>query len=118
MDQEVGKYAYLIGVIAAVIVGILANYIPATAVGWLTSLIVIAGLIVGFLNVGAKEVKDFLLVSTVLVVVAGLGGASAALGSVMYVGGFLDGVLTQLLVFVVPVTVVVALKAVLELAKK
>jgi hypothetical protein len=31
MDQEVGKYAYLIGVIAALIVGVLANYIPATA---------------------------------------------------------------------------------------
>jgi hypothetical protein len=75
-------------------------------------------LIVGFLNVGAKEVKDFLLVSTVLVVVAGLGGANAALGGVMYVGSFLEGVLTQLLAFVVPATVVVALKAVLELAKK
>lgn len=118
MDQEVGKYAYLIGVIAALIVGVLASYIPAVAVGWLTSLIVIAGLVVGFLNVGAKEVKDFLLVSTVLVIVAGLGGASAALGSVMFIGPFLDGVLTQLLAFVVPATVIVALKAVLELAKK
>jgi hypothetical protein len=118
MDQEVGKYAYLIGVIAALIVGVLASYIPASAVGWLTSLIVIAGLIVGFMNVGAKEVKDFLLVSTVLVIVAGLGGASAALGGVMYIGGFLAGVFTQLLAFVVPATVVVSLKAILELAKK
>jgi len=118
MNDEVGKYAYLIGVIAALIVGVVASYISATAVGWLTSLIVIAGLIVGFMNVGAKEVKDFLLVSAVLVIVAGFGGANAALGSVMYIGSFLSGILTQLLAFVVPATVVVSLKAVLELAKK
>jgi len=118
MNEEVGKYAYLVGVIAAVIVGILANYIPGTAVTWLTSLIVLAGLIVGFMNVGTKEVNDFLLISTVLVIVAGIGGAGATLGSVGLVGPYLSGVLTQLLAFVVPATVVVALKAILELAKK
>lgn len=118
MNEEVGKYAYLVGVIVALIVGVLASYIPASAVGWLTSLIVVAGLIVGFMNVGAKEVKDFLLISTVLVIVAGLGGASTALGGVMYIGVFLDGVFTQLLAFVVPATVIVALKGVLELAKR
>jgi hypothetical protein len=118
MNEEIGKYTYLVGVIVALVVGVLASYIPATAVGWLTSLIVIAGLVVGFLNIGTKEVKDFLLISTVLVIVAGLGGATTTLGAVEIIGPYLSGVFTQLLAFVVPATVVVALKAVLELAKK
>ncbi|MBW2981982.1 hypothetical protein KY343_03825 [Candidatus Woesearchaeota archaeon] len=118
MNDEVGKYAYLVGVIIALIVGILASYIPATAITWLTSIIILAGLVVGFMNVGTKEVKDFLLVSTVLVITAGLGGATVTLGAVEVVGPYLAGVLTQLMAFVIPATVVVALKAVLELAKK
>jgi len=118
MNEEIGKYAYLVGVIAALIVGILAAYIPATAVTWLTSIIILAGLIVGFMNIGTKEVKDFLLVSTVLVIVAGLGGATTTLAAVEVIGTYLEGIFTQLLAFVVPATVIVALKAVLELAKK
>ena len=57
MNEDVGKYAYIVGVIAAVIVGALANYLGATAT-WLTSLVILAGLIVGFMNVGTKEMKD------------------------------------------------------------
>ena len=117
MNQEVGKYAYIVGVIAAVIVGALANYL-GTAVTWLTSLIILAGLIVGFMNIGTKEMKDFLLVSTVLVIVAGIGGAAGTLGAVEIIGPYLSAILTQLLAFVVPATVVVALKEVLTLAKQ
>ena len=117
MNDEVGKYAYIVGVIAAVIVGLLANYLGA-AVTWLTSLVILAGLIVGFMNVGTKEIKDFLLVSTVLVIVAFAGGAASTLGAVEIIGPYLAGIFTQLLAFVVPATVVVALKEILVLAKK
>ena len=118
MNEEVGKYAYLVGVIAALIVGILASYIPATAVTWLTSIIILAGLVVGFMNISTKEIKDFLLVSTVLVIVAYAGSAAGTLKSVQIIGMYLEGIFTQLLAFVVPATVVVALKEILLLAKK
>ncbi len=117
MNEDVGKYAYIVGVIAAVIVGALANYLGA-AVTWLTSLIILAGLIVGFMNITTKEIKDFLLVSVVLVIVAGLGGAAGTLAAVEVIGPYLSGIFTQLLAFVVPATVVVALKEILLLAKK
>ncbi|MBW2966817.1 hypothetical protein KY342_06970 [Candidatus Woesearchaeota archaeon] len=117
MNEDVGKYAYIVGVIAAVIVGALASYLGA-ALSWLTSLVILAGLIVGFMNVGTKEIKEFLLVSTVLVIVAFAGGAAGTLGKVEIVGPYLAGIFTQLLAFVVPATVVVALKEVLMLAKK
>jgi hypothetical protein len=118
MNEEVGKYAYLVGVIAALIVGVLASYIPGSARTWLTSLVILAGLIVGFMNISTKEIKDFLLVSVVLVIVAGIGGAGATLGAVEIIGPYLSGVLTQLLAFVVPATIVVALKEILLLAKQ
>ena len=117
MNEDVGKYAYIVGVIAAVIVGALANYLGSAAT-WLTSLIILAGLIVGFMNIGTKEIKDFLLVSTVLVIVAFAGGAATTLGAVAIIGPYLAGIFTQLLAFVVPATVVVALKEILLLAKK
>ena len=117
MNEDVGKYAYIVGVIAAIIVGLLANYI-GTAVSWLTSLVILAGLIVGFMNIGTKEIKEFLTVSTVLVIVAFAGGATGTLGAVEIIGPYLAGVFAQLLAFVVPATVVVALKEILVLAKK
>ena len=118
MQDDIGKYAYIIGVIAAVIVGALSGNLPGTSLMWLTSLVIIAGLIVGFLNIGTKEVKDFLLISTVLVIVAYAGSAGTILKAVYMVGPYLEGIFTQLLAFVVPATVVVALKAILLLAKK
>ena len=39
-----------------------------------------------------------------------MGGASATLGGVQYIGAYLSGIFTQVLAFVVPATVVVALK--------
>jgi hypothetical protein len=73
-------------------------------------LLVVLGLIVGFLNVTGKETKEFLLVAVVLVIAAGMGGASATLGGVQMIGQYLSGIFTQVLAFVVPATVVVALK--------
>ena len=65
-----------------------------------------------------KEIKDFLLVSTVLVIVAALGGGAGTLAAVEMIGPYLSGIFTQLLAFVVPATIVVALKEVLVLAKQ
>lgn len=107
MDKRVGNYSFIIGVIIAIVLGIISL---GAATAWLASLLVILGLIVGFLNVAGKETKEFLLVATVLIIAAGMGGASATLGGVQYIGQYLSGIFTQVLAFVVPATVVVALK--------
>jgi ATP synthase protein I len=107
MDKRIGNYSFIIGVILAVVLGILSlgAYGP-----WLSSVLVLLGLIVGFLNVTGKETKEFLLVAVVLIITAGMGGANATLGGVQYIGQYLSGIFTQILAFVVPATVVVALK--------
>lgn len=117
MDKRVGEYSFIIGVIIAIILG-LALPIGLALQNWLTSILVILGLVVGFLNVGGKEGKEFLLVATILVIVVGLGGtAYTALGEVHLIGKYIIGILNGILTFVVPATVVVALKQVKEIAK-
>jgi len=107
MDKRVGNYSFIIGVIIAIVLGVVSL---GAAQPWLASLLVVLGLIVGFLNVTGKETKEFLLVAVVLIVAAAMGGASATLGGVQYIGPYLSGILTQVLAFVVPATVIVALK--------
>jgi hypothetical protein len=107
MDKRVGNYSFIIGVIIAIVLGIVSL---GAATPLLASLLVVLGLIVGFLNVTGKETKEFLLVAAVLIIATSMGGASATLGGVQYIGQYLGGVFTQVLAFVVPATVVVALK--------
>ncbi len=120
MDKKVGHYSFIIGVIIAIILGLIPTSTLGAAYGWLASLLVILGLIVGFLNVPSKETKEFLLVAVVLVITAGIGtGAGAVLESatVLGIGGYLSGLFSQVLAFIIPATVVVALKEILQLAQ-
>jgi len=114
MDKKIGNYSFIIGVIIAIVLGIFSM---GSATPWLASLLVVLGLIVGLLNVRGKETKEFLLVAVVLVITASMGGASATLGGVQYLGQYLSGIFTQVLAFVVPATVIVALKDIWGLGK-
>lgn len=114
MDKRVGNYSFIIGVIIAIVLGIVSL---GTATPWLASLLVVLGLIVGFLNVAGKETKEFLIVAAVLIVATGLGGAGATLAGVAIIGTYLQGIFTQVLAFVVPATVVVALKDIWKLGQ-
>ena len=78
MEKQVGNYSFIVGVIIAVVLGLAAPML-GTATTWLWSLLVVLGLIVGFLNVSGKETKEFLWVTVALVVVAFAG--SAQIGS-------------------------------------
>jgi len=116
MEKKVGHYSFVVGVILAIILG-LALPLGATTTAWLTSLLVILGLIVGFMNVTGKETKDFLIVATILVLVSFAGGASENLGSIVYIGTYIKGIFNGIMAFIVPATVVVGLKDILALAK-
>ena len=118
MDKRIGNYSFIIGVILALILGLIPSSVLGTAQAWLASLLVVLGLAVGLLNVTGKETKEFLLVAVVLVITAGVGtGAGAVLSGTILIGGYLSGVFVQLLAFIVPATVVVALKDILALAQ-
>lgn len=104
--STLGSWAFLIGVIIAVILGLLGT-VNAT-MGWV---LVIIGLIIGLLNVAEKEVQSFLLAGTVLVILASFGA------DVFTAVPPLDTVLNAFLFLFVPATVIVALKHVFSLAR-
>ena len=118
MEKQIGNYSFIIGVIIAVVLGLAAPRLgPAET--WLFSLLVVLGLVVGFLNVSGKETKEFLWVTVALVVVAFAGSAQVNSWEtkVQIIGPYLKAIFDSILAFVVPASVVVALKDVWELAK-
>ncbi len=107
----IGAWAFLIGVVLAVVVGLFA----LTSSTW-TTVLLILGIIVGLLNIGGKELKEFMLAGTVLVIVSSLGGSSLLSLSVSVVD--VGAILSALVTLFVPATIVVALKSVFAIAKK
>ena len=117
MEKQIGDYSFIVGVILAVVLGLAASKL-GTATPWLWSLLIVLGLVVGFLNVAGKETKEFLWVTVALVVVAYAGSAQiTSWSNVEIIGPYLKGIFDSILAFVVPASVVVALKDVWGLAK-
>lgn len=117
MEKKIGHYSFIGGVIIAVVLGLVPAATLGAASAWLTSLLVILGLIVGFINVTGKETKEFMMVAIVLIIAAFAGGASSTLSNVQIIGQYLSGIFTQILAFVVPATVVVGLKDIWNLGQ-
>ncbi len=116
MDKKIGEISFVLGVVLAVILGLIGNYL-GTLEPWLISLLILLGLIVGFVNIGGKETKDFVWMAVALVLVIYAGGASGTLTTILYIGEYLSGILNAIMAFVVPATVVVALKEIYSLAQ-
>lgn len=106
---KTGHYAFFIGAILAIIAGLFQGLIPVTVV---MTLLVVLGLIVGLLNITVKETSQF-LVASIALIVAGI----VNLGLIPYVGDYLRAILTNIVVFVVPAAIIVALKTIYSLAK-
>lgn len=110
MAQEgtgLGKWAFLIGLVLAVLFAFLTfQYAGA--------LLLVLGLVVGFLNISGKEEHDYLVASiAILVASAGVSGALASFGSLNL--AWLSEILSHFSVFVGASAFVVAVKRVLSL---
>ena len=117
MEKQIGNYSFIVGVIIALVLGLASAQLGA-AKAWLWSVLIVLGLIVGFLNVSGKETKDFLMVTVALVVVAFAANTQiTGWKDVELIGKYLTGVFDSLLTFVVPASIVAALKEVYQLAK-
>jgi hypothetical protein len=101
-----GGWAFLIGVILAVVLGLLGS-MSAT---W-TFLLVIIGLIVGLLNITEQEVTPFLMSGAVLIIATSLG--QTGISSIDVFSNIMDA----LLAIFVPATIIVAIKNVFSLAR-
>lgn len=119
VDQRVGAWAFILGVIVAIIAGIVAVSVAATS-GWVILLLVILGLIVGFLNIEDKQITAFLIAAIALMVLGATSGTTI-LGELNTIiaglGTLVNAILVNIAIFVAPAALVVALKEVINLSK-
>ena len=116
-ENLIGAYAFLTGVILAVVMGLLQKSLGASASNIPYAILVLLGLLVGSLNVSDKESMTFLIASLALVIVAGFGQSALIYVSNIPILSSLNAILAALLVLFVPATIIVALKTVFSIAK-
>ena len=119
MAKEVGKWAFLIGIIVALILGIVTGIGQSLggANQWLILLLVVLGLVVGFANITAKETTPF-LIAAVALLIANTAGLANINTLIPFLGSILEGIVMYLLMMAAPAALVVAIKAFYEYAKK
>jgi hypothetical protein len=111
--EKIGEWAFLLGVLTAVVAGLASGAFDTAWAGYVTLALVVLGLIVGFLNVGDMNVNNFLIAAVAIVLIG-----TAKLTAIPIVGTFLALMVLNVAAFVAPAALVVALKSVYTEASK
>jgi hypothetical protein len=106
MDSKIGHWAFLSGVVLALIAG----FVPQLQIPTTTWILVLLGLVVGFLNVTARETQEFLIACVAVLIAAGTASNIITLGFVV------STMLSNVVTFVFPAALIVAFKAIWEMA--
>ncbi|HLC92377.1 MAG TPA: hypothetical protein VJH23_01580 [archaeon] len=118
-QQQMGSYAFLVGVAIAIIVGALSAAGQASMLGaaaaWVPLVLIILGIVVGFLNVKDKETDKFLIASLALLAAP---AAVQWLNLIPGAGIYLSSIVGNVAVFVAPAALIVALKSIHALASE
>ena len=118
-ENLIGAWGFLVGVILAIIMGIFQPSLSSQTNTILYSLLVVSGIIVGFLNVEDKDWLNFLFAALSLVIVSGLG--QQTINNIVKLSpilAYLSSILSALLFMFIPATIIVALKSVFALAHR
>ncbi len=122
-SQKIGSYAFIAGVIIAVIAGIIMAVMPdminADIAGIVALVLVILGLIVGFLNIKDKHVTDFLIATIAVAAVGNIAaGGFMSMAGISVIGSLIGNIVNQIVLVVAPAALVVGLKQIMALAKE
>jgi hypothetical protein len=101
----IGKWAFIIGLVIAVLAGLFFQ--PA----WAIWVLAILGVIVGLLNITAEDTRGFLLAAIALTL------SATALNTIPGLGTAFSYVLPMVVAFVAGATIVVALKELFQTAR-
>jgi len=121
-ENSIGAWAFLIGVILAIVIGLGTSLIPIPELAKFSAqiygILVILGLFVGSMNVTSKDSQTFMIAGAVLVIVSKFGMESVT-GSLIGIGigDAVSSTFGALLALFVPATIIVALKVVFSIAK-
>lgn len=108
--ETVGKFSFLIGLFLAIVAGL----VPSVAGYAYTALIIVVlGLVVGFLNIAEKDVIKLLVAIITLMAVG-----TATVSVIPVINVHLGSVLQYFIVFVGAAGFIIAVKAILEVSKK
>ena len=105
VNQKMGSYAFLVGAGIAIIAGLLAGLgqsgvLGENVVGLIPLVLVILGVVVGFLNIKDKMTTEFLIASIALIVLAGTAGGLQVINDVVPpLGSVLVGIVQNLAPF-------------------
>jgi len=102
--DKVGRWAF----IAGLVISVLAAFLDFS---WFSLVLVVLGLVVGFLNVSAGEAQGFLIAAIALTI------SASAVQGLPLVGELVTNILAGVVVFVAPAILVVAVKSLLESAR-
>jgi predicted S18 family serine protease len=104
----VGFWAFLLGLFISLVAG---AFLPAN--GIIVLVLVILGIVIGFLNITPKETQGLLLAAIALIVVGNAFGALTFFDINKYIGG----ILVYITVFVSPAAVIAAIKTLWAIGK-
>ncbi len=121
-ENTIGAWASLAGVILAVAIGLSAKIIPIPTISrystQLYAILLILGLVVGYMNSKVKDTQVFLISTAILIVVSRFGMDSVT-GSLIgfKIAETIKTVFSALITLFVPATIVVALKTIFSISK-
>jgi hypothetical protein len=133
--EEIARWAYIAFVVIAVVMGLALGYMAydkragfilgdgwndpdvSDYNGWITLIMLILGIIIGFTSITAKEVTPF-LIATIALIVAAAANVWSPLSNVhelLYY--WADGILRYIVAFAAPAAVIIGVKSVFAMAK-
>jgi len=121
MFKKLGSWLFLIGIVLAIVVGLLIGGNWYTDSDHYAALILaLLGFIVGILSFFAvgtitkEEVPTFLIAALMLI---GIGTASTLLTNIAIIGDFLVAISAMIAAFIVPAAILLAIRAIWDIGK-
>ena len=122
--EQVARWSYAIFVVLAIVAGLAVGYMAyngdniADINGWVTLTMLILGIIIGLTSITTKEVTPF-LIATIALVVAASANVWLPLQSIhVLLYDWAYYILNYIVAFAAPAAVLIAIKAVLTMAKE
>ncbi len=121
-ENSIAAWAFLIGVVIALIIGLFSTFIPLlflqTYGALIYSFLITLGIVVGLMIAGGKDSQTFLMTGAILVIVSKFGMESVS-GSLIGLGLYntVSSIFSALLVLFIPATIIVAIKTVFSITK-
>ncbi|MBS3067249.1 hypothetical protein J4450_00985 [Candidatus Micrarchaeota archaeon] len=117
-ESKLGEILFLVGVLLALVVGLLAGSVAVVQenVAGIYAVLALLGLLVGFMNISPKEAVGFLVAAIALLGVSSALTPLLQVESLASVAPAITGFLAALAVFVAPAALVVALISVYQMA--